>query len=67
MKNKITICLNMIVKNEEKVILKLLNSVYKIIDFYCICDTGSVDNTKQIIKDFFEDKKLDGILFSEII
>lgn len=44
------ICLNMIVKDEEKVILRLLNSVYKFIDCYQIVDTGSTDNTKKIIK-----------------
>ena len=60
---KITICLNMIVKNEEKIILKLLNSVYSIIDFYCICDTGSSDSTKEMIKTFFDKKHIDGILF----
>ena len=36
-----TICLNMIVKNESKIITRLLNTVLPIIDTYCICDTGS--------------------------
>jgi len=49
-----TICLNMIVKNESKIIERLLKSVLPIIDTYCICDTGSTDNTKTIIKDFFD-------------
>ena len=40
-----TICLNMIVKNENKIIIRLLESVLPIIDTYCICDTGSNDNT----------------------
>ena len=34
-----TVCLNMIVKNESKIITRLLESVYKFIDCYCICDT----------------------------
>jgi len=34
-----TLCLNMIVKNESKIILRLLDSVLPIIDCYCICDT----------------------------
>ena len=42
------ICLNMIVKNESKVITRLLESVSPIIDTYCICDTGSTDDTKEI-------------------
>jgi tetratricopeptide (TPR) repeat protein len=44
----------MIVKNESKVILRLLQSVAKYIDCYCICDTGSTDNTIEIIHDFFK-------------
>ena len=45
-----TICLNMIVKNESKIILRLLDTVLPIIDTYCICDTGSTDMTKELIK-----------------
>ena len=47
------VCLNMIVKNESKIITRLLESVAPYIDSYCICDTGSVDNTEELIKDFF--------------
>lgn len=49
-----TLCLNMIVKNESKIIERLLRSVVDIIDCYCICDTGSDDNTIEVIKTFFE-------------
>ena len=49
-----TLCLNMIVKNESKVIKRLLESVKDIIDCYCICDTGSTDNTIEIIEDYFK-------------
>jgi glycosyltransferase involved in cell wall biosynthesis len=48
-----TICLNMIVKNESKIIVRLIQSVLSIIDSYCICDTGSTDNTIEIIENFF--------------
>lgn len=54
------VCLNMIVKNESKVILRLLNSVYKFIDNYCICDTGSTDDTVGIITRFFNEKNIPG-------
>jgi glycosyltransferase involved in cell wall biosynthesis len=54
----------MIVKNESKVILRCLNSVLKYIDTYCICDTGSTDNTQQIITDFFNTHKIKGQLLS---
>lgn len=49
-----TLCLTMIVKNESKIITRLLKSVVNIIDTYCICDTGSSDNTIEIITDFFK-------------
>ncbi len=55
----------MIVKNESKIIIRLLESVYKIIDTYCICDTGSTDNTKSLIKDFFKKKRIKGKLIDE--
>jgi tetratricopeptide (TPR) repeat protein len=48
------LCLNMIVKNESRVIKRLLQSVVKYIDCYCICDTGSTDNTVDEIRNFFE-------------
>ena len=48
------ICLNMIVKNESKIITRLLKSVLPLIDSYCICDTGSTDNTIDVIMDFFK-------------
>jgi glycosyltransferase involved in cell wall biosynthesis len=43
-----TLCLNMIVKNESKIITRLFDSVISIIDCYCICDTGSTDDTVAI-------------------
>jgi tetratricopeptide (TPR) repeat protein len=43
----------MIVKNETKVIERLLRSVAEYIDFYCICDTGSTDDTVEKITSFF--------------
>ena len=60
-----SICLNMIVKNESKIIKRLLKNVLPIIDTYCICDTGSTDNTIQIIKEFFNKNKIDGKIIEE--
>lgn len=54
------VCLNMIVKNESRIIRRLLESVAPVIDAYCICDTGSTDNTVEIIRDFFADKGIHG-------
>ena len=50
---KHTLCLNMIVKNEAHVIENVLECVSKYIDYYIISDTGSVDETKQVIKKYF--------------
>lgn len=52
---KKTICLNMIVKNESRVICRSLGSVKHLIDYWVIVDTGSTDNTPQIIRDFMKD------------
>lgn len=60
-----TICLNMIVKNESKIIQRLLESVSGIIDTYCICDTGSTDNTIEIITNYFNKKNIQGKIVQE--
>jgi len=57
---KISICLNMIVKNESRVILRCLESVYSILDCYCINDTGSTDGTQELIRNFFNEKGIPG-------
>ena len=61
-KSEKTICLNMIVKDESHIIKKTLNNICDNIklDYWVICDTGSTDNTIQIIKNFFEEKKIQG-------
>ena len=48
-----TICLNMIVKNESHIITKTLENLTRYVDFdaYYISDTGSTDNTKELIKE----------------
>ena len=57
-----SLLLNMIVKNESNVILPLLRSVSKLIDTYCICDTGSTDDTIDIITTFFNSIDIPGII-----
>lgn len=47
---KRTICLCMIVKNEAEVIGRCLESVRNLIDYWVISDTGSDDDTKDIIR-----------------
>ena len=60
-----TICLNMIVKNEARIIQRLLDSVINLIDAYCICDTGSTDNTIETIETFFKTHNKSGIIIRE--
>lgn len=59
-----TICLCMIVKNESKIIEKCLNSIVKYLDYWIIYDTGSDDNTQEIILNYFKKKNLKGELFN---
>jgi len=64
-KSKPTLCLNMIVKNESKIIKRLFDSVISIINSYCICDTGSTDDTVQIIENYFKEKNIPGKIVFE--
>ena len=59
-----TICLNMIVKNEAKIIIETLENLCKYFnfDYWVICDTGSSDQTKELICDFFLNKGIIGEL-----
>jgi glycosyltransferase involved in cell wall biosynthesis len=55
-----TIGLSIIVKNEAKVIERMLNTVWPILDYYCVVDTGSTDGTQEIVRNFFNDKGIPG-------
>ena len=51
-----TLCLSMIVKNESHCVEECLKSVRDIISYWVICDTGSSDNTEEVVR-----KALNGI------
>lgn len=57
MTKPVTICLTMIIKNESKIILRCLESAKSICDYMTICDTGSTDNTCEIVTNFFNENK----------
>jgi beta-1,4-mannosyl-glycoprotein beta-1,4-N-acetylglucosaminyltransferase len=62
-----TVCLNMIVKNESHIIESTLKNILQNmqIDYWVISDTGSTDNTMDIIRDFFAKKNIDGEIFQD--
>ena len=63
LKGKSTLCFGTMCKNEEACILKTLESVYKYIDYWVVCDTGSTDKTCEIVKEFFAEKNIPGQLY----
>lgn len=62
-----TICLNMIVKDEAHVIEETLKNILKYIQlsYYVISDTGSSDNTVEIIENFFLRHNIKGEIFHD--
>lgn len=65
--NTKSICLNMIVKNESHVIQNTLQNILDNIPitYYVISDTGSSDNTIEIIKTFFKNKNINGEIYND--
>ena len=57
---KPSLCLNMIVKDENDRIIRCLQSAAPYIKAYSILDTGSTDGTTDTIRAFFDDKGIKG-------
>jgi hypothetical protein len=60
-----TLCFGTMCKNEEHCILDTLKSVYKFIDYWVVCDTGSTDKTCELITEFFKEKNIPGKLYHD--
>ena len=45
-----------IVKNESKILQRCLDSVKDVVDAFCIIDTGSTDNTVELINKYLENR-----------
>lgn len=63
MNKKVKICMNAMVANEAHVILRMLESCYRYIDYWVVQDNGSTDGTQDIIRNFFEEKGIPGFLY----
>jgi glycosyltransferase involved in cell wall biosynthesis len=60
---KAKICMNAMVANEAKTITRMLDSVYKYIDYWVVQDNGSTDGTQDIIRNYFAEKGIPGFLY----
>ena len=60
-----TLCLCMIVKNENNILYKCLDSIVKYIDYWIISDTGSTDGTQEFIKKYFKEHNIPGELHED--
>jgi len=53
-------CLNMIVRDESHVIIRCLDNVKHLLDAVAIVDTGSLDNTVELIEGYLSQHKIRG-------
>lgn len=56
------ICLNSIVKNEGARILRALDSLKPYIETFAVLDTGSTDNTVELIREWGEQNNIPGVV-----
>lgn len=59
----VKLILTQIVKNESHVIEKMLNSIKPIVDGICIIDTGSTDNTIDVINNWGNNNQIETYVF----
>jgi tetratricopeptide (TPR) repeat protein len=44
----------LMIKNESRILRRCLKAIEEFVDYFCICDTGSTDNTCEIANTFLE-------------
>lgn len=59
-------CLLMIVRDESSVIERALDSAKELFDYYIICDTGSIDDTKEKISSWADRNEKSGEVISRV-
>ena len=57
-----TICLCAIMRDEEKILTRLIDSCKDIIDYWVIVDTGSIDNSMELLQKTMDDYGIPGEL-----
>ena len=62
---EVKICLSLIVKNDETVIDRCLNSVKDVVDCISICDVGSTDNTIAKVHKFIRTSGIPGRIYQQ--
>lgn len=63
MNDGIKLVLCMIIKNESKIIKRCFDTVRPIVDALAICDTGSTDDTVDIVDKYIKDHNIPGKIF----
>jgi glycosyltransferase involved in cell wall biosynthesis len=52
------------IKNESKIIQRCIRSAIPAIDAVCVCDTGSTDNTVEVVTEFFQTLKIPAKIYN---
>jgi len=56
---------SIIVKNEEAILPRLLDSLKPWVSYYCVCDTGSTDNTVSYMIGWLKENQIDGHVYQD--
>lgn len=65
MANMNNIILTCIVRNESKTIKRMLDSCIHLVDMVCLCDTGSDDDTVEIVEEYKKEKSANINIFKQ--